>query len=152
MLPKGPPPPCLVLDSAQANPCVGCDAPCVKICEPRVIGLHPEGHGLAGRAYLEFSTAGCTWCGDCREVCPRVPPPKDLPQRIGMLLLDRHTCMPWQDVVCMSCRDVCPHQAIHFDERGRPQVESARCDGCGLCVAPCPVSAFRVVGEILPGD
>jgi Pyruvate/2-oxoacid:ferredoxin oxidoreductase delta subunit len=55
--------------------------------------------------------------------------------------------MPWQNVVCMSCQSVCPTKAILFDERGRPTVHPTNCNGCGICVAPCPVDALSVVPE-----
>lgn len=145
ILPQGPPPPCLRLDAPASNPCVGCEAPCVDACEPRIIRRHDEGHSLAGRAYLGFERAGCTWCGDCLEVCPETPPAERRVTVIGQALLNQRTCLPWQGAPCTSCRDVCPVEAILFDDRGRPMVKAAACDGCGMCVAPCPTDAFRVV-------
>jgi len=99
-----------------------------------------------GRALLRFDATGCTFCGDCLEVCPL--PGDDAPSRIGSALLARAKCVAWEGVVCMSCRLACGAGAIRMDARSRPRVDAAACTGCGICVAPCPTSAIEVRGLV----
>jgi heterodisulfide reductase subunit A2 len=44
---------------------------------------------------------------------------------------------------CKVCVDLCPYQAISFDEEKKvSQVNEALCKGCGTCVAACPAGAI----------
>jgi ferredoxin-type protein NapF len=55
--------------------------------------------------------------------------------------------MPRNGVVCSSCRDACPAQAIHFPILSRlplPEVDAEACTGCGACVSVCPVGAIAL--------
>lgn len=45
-------------------------------------------------------------------------------------------------------RDVCPTQAIHWDEKSAAIViDDSRCIGCGLCIVRCPYGALYTTGE-----
>lgn len=44
---------------------------------------------------------------------------------------------------CISCADVCPAEAITFEE-GKAVVDEEECLDCGLCVRECPTSAITV--------
>jgi ferredoxin-type protein NapF len=57
-------------------------------------------------------------------------------------------CLARAGVVCQSCGDACPEQAIRFTlRRGGPPLPSLdenRCTGCGACVPVCPVGAISL--------
>lgn len=57
-------------------------------------------------------------------------------------------CLPQHGVECRICGDHCPLVAIRFSPRlgGPPvaEVDTVLCDGCGACVAPCPVMAISL--------
>ena len=42
---------------------------------------------------------------------------------------------------CTRCVDACPHEAWLLDDASL-KIDTARCDGCGLCVAACTESAL----------
>ncbi|AXS84107.1 4Fe-4S dicluster domain-containing protein [Marinobacter sp. Arc7-DN-1] len=43
---------------------------------------------------------------------------------------------------CSDCADNCPSEALTLGEEG-VELDATRCSSCGLCVAACPVGAFR---------
>lgn len=57
-----------------------------------------------------------------------------------------HRCLATRSF-CSVCAERCPVPGAIVVELGRPRVEPARCDGCGLCVLTCPapVLAFELV-------
>jgi len=58
------------------------------------------------------------------------------------VVLHATRCVAWKNTICLSCRDVCPEDAILFDFRGRPTIERDLCTDCGQCLEPCPTDAF----------
>jgi Na+-translocating ferredoxin:NAD+ oxidoreductase RNF subunit RnfB len=46
-------------------------------------------------------------------------------------------CM-WGCIGLGDCMAACPFDAIRMDERGLPQIDQAKCTGCGICVRECP--------------
>ena len=45
---------------------------------------------------------------------------------------------------CKSCLDICPYNAIDFDEeKNRAVMNEALCKACGTCAATCPSGAIR---------
>ncbi len=45
---------------------------------------------------------------------------------------------------CKSCLDICPYNAIDFDEeKNRAVINEALCKACGTCAATCPSGAIR---------
>ena len=52
-----------------------------------------------------------------------------------------------QEIPCNPCRDACPRGAITVEPglTALPQLDSEKCNGCGLCIARCPgLSIFNV--------
>jgi heterodisulfide reductase subunit A len=44
---------------------------------------------------------------------------------------------------CCICLEICPYQAISFDEElKQARVDETMCRGCGTCVAACPSAAI----------
>jgi ferredoxin-type protein NapF len=144
--PLGPPPPWhrgLALESH----CPGCTHPCLTACDPGIIHLHPQDHDLAGLPYLDFNTSGCTFCKACVEACPLDVTIDNATTRptIGTAQLNRETCIAWDDVICMACSGRCDYHAINTAHQRRAQIDTELCNGCGMCVAACPVQALSIV-------
>lgn len=139
----GPWPPGL---QAAAESCRQCSGPCEPACPLEVVRFHPLGHGLAGEPYLDFTLAGCTFCGECLEACPQrqAVAPGSTGRVRGEARLNRDRCLAWNGVLCMSCLGRCEPRALAMDRRRRLVIDAERCTGCGACVAPCPVSALAV--------
>jgi ferredoxin-type protein NapF len=127
------------------NLCVRCQR-CAAACPERII---VQGDG--GFPELDFGRGECTFCGDCADACPEPVFDKAQvePWRARAVIAD--TCLTVRGVVCRSCRDACPADAVQFDfapgRAARARIEADRCTGCGACVAPCPVGAVRVAAE-----
>ena len=48
---------------------------------------------------------------------------------------------------CRICNDLCPYNAITFDEEKDVSIiNAALCQGCGTCVAACPAGAISGTG------
>ncbi len=58
------------------------------------------------------------------------------------------TCLARRNVACQSCGESCPEQAIRFRPviggPFLPEIDEAKCTGCGACLGGCPVSAIAV--------
>jgi ferredoxin-type protein NapF len=117
----------------------------VSACEPGIIHLHPADHELSGTPYLDFGTSGCTFCKACVAACPlEIRVIEAVNPHIGKAQLNRDTCIAWDDVICMSCFGRCDYQAITTTHQRRAQIDNERCNGCGMCVAVCPVGALSI--------
>ena len=55
-------------------------------------------------------------------------------------------CLTRHGIECRICGETCTAQAIRFRPQpggpARPQVDAARCNGCGHCLPACPVAAL----------
>lgn len=49
-------------------------------------------------------------------------------------------------VACGLCIEICPYQAIDWNEKGLAQINRALCKGCGTCVASCRSGAPNLNG------
>jgi ferredoxin-type protein NapF len=142
--PLGPAPP-WHRDIPLEEACRGCEHPCVTACETDIIKLHPADHELAGIPYLDFGRAGCTFCRACVMACPlEIPLEEHDWPRIGTAMINRDTCIAWDDVICMACHGRCEYQAITTVHQRRAVVDPERCTGCGMCVSACPVDALGI--------
>lgn len=111
--------------------------------EPSQSENRPAKQPLADRLIIDAGL--CAGCRDCEMVCSLLHEGRIVPAlarlRVGHdLFNDDHPAV----AVCRQCRRpaclaACPRSAIVVDERtGARVVDTAACDGCGLCVEACP--------------
>ena len=124
--------------------CGSCEQQCVDACPQAVIKLHPDDHSMSGTPYLDFSSAGCTFCDKCEEACPSDVGQRELPVSLGNIYIDKQKCLAWNDILCMSCIGRCDFGVLKLDERRQLTSYAAGCCGCGMCVHVCPVNALEV--------
>ena len=125
--------------------CTRCDA-CVTACPSRIVR-----RGAGGFPIIDFlqGAGACTFCGDCLKACLPRALRRDGDTPASQLTAGINTnCLVHQDVVCRSCGDACGDAAIRFKQRlggaPRPEIDVARCTGCGACVGVCPVQAMKL--------
>ncbi len=137
-------PPWSLPESAFIDLCTQC-GDCIPICEE---GLLQKGRG--GYPVVNFHKGECFFCGDCVEKCNSGSLSKTLFQQKAAPWTHKvqvtKKCLNYQGVLCRSCGDRCPQRAIVFRPRtgGKValEIELESCNGCGACVAPCPVQAI----------
>ena len=122
--------------------CTRCDD-CVKACPTGLLQRSPSGHPEA-----DFAVAECTFCGDCAKACATGAISRDTgatPWSFGIAIDEG--CLALQQVECRVCGEACDTGAIRFHPRlggvAVPEVDNTACNGCGACIAPCPVVAVR---------
>lgn len=142
-------PPWAVPEADFTTACTRC-SDCVAACPTGLLvrgdGGYPQTDFTPGRA-----PDGCTFCGACRAACPSgalsaaIDPPWRRVAGFG------DDCLASRGVVCRTCGERCPVDAIHFPPRlggvARPLLDAAACNGCGACLADCPTRAIRIVAD-----
>jgi len=139
--PLGPAPP---WHQSVIEACATCKQECAAACSQGIVRIHPDDHVHAGRPWLQFSTTGCTFCGDCAEACPSIDSYDRDMASIGDLQVNTASCLAWNSVFCMSCIGKCDVRALQMDERRRLVMEDNLCTGCGMCIQVCPVNALCI--------
>lgn len=140
-------PPWSVAEARFANTCTACDD-CLKACPT---GLLQRGEG--GLPVADFAAAACTFCGDCARACTTGAIGRDTtaaPWAFGIAIAEG--CLAAQNVECRVCGEACDVSAIRFRPRiggvPLPAVDNTACNGCGACLAPCPVSAVQRIAGV----
>lgn len=146
-------PPGAVAEDEFIARCIRCQR-CVTTCPTQVLepmGIE-EGIIHIKTPKLNFSSNLCTFCDECRQVCPTraigvVDPSAPLLGRIGVAVVQEDRCLALlESGSCGVCVDACPYEALSFDSERRPVVESTLCNGCGECVHICPANILRSFG------
>jgi ferredoxin-type protein NapF len=141
------PPWALAEDAFEAR-CNRC-GDCIKACPTAILVA-----GGGGYPRVDFSHGECTFCGECVKACePRALSRDDStrsPWALRAAIGD--SCLAHRGVECRVCGESCSEEAIRFRPRlgavAQPELDEARCTGCGACYKPCPVSAIGVKNAV----
>lgn len=138
-------PPWAVDESQFVESCNSCGE-CITACPASILVK-----ARAGFPVVNFSNGECVFCGDCVAACQtgalrQTNDPDEVPWKLKAVIADN--CITYQSVVCRSCAEQCESRAIAFQlSAGRvpqPLLANEKCNGCGACVAICPVDAISV--------
>ncbi len=125
--------------------CIKCDR-CRSVCPTGAIvtALVEDGLAEARTPLLDFHRGYCDFCGKCLEVCPTsaIVAFDEAREKIGIAVIDESECVAFRQGGCRVCVDACPYQAISVDGSGRPVVDEAVCNGCGVCEYVCPSATY----------
>jgi len=137
--------------------CIRCGQ-CVQACPIDILEVATAEDGLsAGTPFFRPRENSCDLClgeqrMECIEACPTSALKKHQRRedvRVGVAVIDKSTCFPFNQVTCRACWHACPfpNDAIEFDEMGRPVVIADGCVGCGLCEHVCltPETSIRII-------
>ncbi|RKF20072.1 4Fe-4S dicluster domain-containing protein [Alginatibacterium sediminis] len=131
-----PRPPGAVKESVFMASCNGC-ALCVSICPEQVIEISD------GLAQLNLNYGSCSQCNKCSEVCPSNAL-SESNKDIGLRPVFSSSCQNKLFGDCTLCNAPCPKEAITIIPKQLPQIDSTKCDGCGLCQQACPFSVLSL--------
>lgn len=137
-------PPWALAEPLFVDACTRCRA-CVERCPEQVLVI-----GDGGFPQFDAQRGECTFCGDCAAVCEsKALDPGKLVRPWSLLATVRESdCLAHQGVVCASCQDQCPEQAIRIQPVlgavATPRIDADRCTSCGACVSACPTAAITL--------
>lgn len=137
---RGIRPPWAMEASQFLSQCTRCDA-CIQACEHDVLQRGPGGYPS-----VNFQQSECTFCYACAQACPESLFSPRHTRAWDLIFTIGQACLAYQSVECRRCQDSCEPQAILFRPTVsgiyQPQLDNQNCNGCGACVASCPVSAI----------
>lgn len=137
--PFAPRPPWSTAESVRSA-CTGCGR-CVDTCPQHIVKLDRR-----NRATVDFTDAECTFCGRCAEACEEPVFDRSAGQSFAHAVKIGGDCFAARGIVCQSCGDACPENAIRFTLRlggpSLPSLDPDRCSGCGACLGACPAGAI----------
>jgi ferredoxin-type protein NapF len=140
--------------------CVRCGS-CIRVCPTRILRPDLGEHGLASllTPVARFDDGYCKEdCNRCNRACPsgaiaRLSLAEKRRRVIGPAKFDLDVCLLANGQECTVCIRACPYHALTVVSDGfdsRPQLDLAKCTGCGACEAICPTRPRRAI-RIVPG-
>ncbi|MFK5895012.1 MAG: ferredoxin-type protein NapF [Pseudomonadota bacterium] len=137
-------PPWAVSEQQFTELCTRCDE-CISACPEKIIV-----RGDGGFPEVKFIDSGCDLCEDCLNVCQTQALSRisdDTPAWLHKVKITKQ-CLPLQGVICRTCHEACDEEAILFDlvagQVSVPQINFDNCNGCGFCIAMCPVDSIVI--------
>ena len=139
-------PPWALAEAEFVQACERCDD-CVRACPERILE-----RGRGGFPQVDFARGGCTFCGDCVRACrPNALVDDGQRRPWGLLPVFGEACLSRRGIVCRVCGDACEATAIRFRLAvggvALPEIDAARCTGCGECVGVCPEKVMLMTAE-----
>jgi pyruvate formate lyase activating enzyme len=92
--------------------------------------LH-DGPGTRTLVFLKGCPLSCKWCSNPESM-----------SRLPDLGINRSMCD-----ICGKCIDVCPEEALFFNEDNALNVDRQKCNACGECVSSCSHEVLTIYGK-----
>lgn len=140
-------------ESLFVEKCTRCQQ-CIDTCPERIINK-----GRGGYPAVDFKLGECTFCGDCVRACKdgalHCPDEQfDAAKAWKIKATIQPDCLAHNGVECRVCGEHCESAAIRFQliagMAAIPRVNNELCNGCGACLAACPVVAVRIGAPASP--
>lgn len=139
-------PPWALSEAQFVDSCSRC-GDCSRACGENIIRT-----GDGGFPAIDFQYGECTFCGDCVSACdsgalsPLARDTSGEPWQLSLAV--GSNCLAHNRVICRSCVEQCETRAITFPPRiggiATPHIVADACNGCGACIASCPVAALSL--------
>ena len=150
-------PPAAIGEREFPGVCIRCGN-CVRACPAQIIRPDLGTYGVASflSPVVQFAEGYCQEdCCRCGEVCPsgaiaRVSLEQKPHVAMGVPRVDLTLCLLTDDRECAACRNHCPYAAISYvfheaDYTTTPQIDPAKCNGCGACQVFCPTTPTKAI-------
>ena len=142
-------PPWAIEEQQFVDLCSRCDK-CIEACPESIIK-----RGGAGFPEIDFQLGECTFCAECLAVCKDKALIKKSEDALAWNIkadIDKESCLVTaKKVMCQICGEQCELRAIRFQPAlgglFLPSLDQDICNGCGACIAPCPVKAINTIED-----